>query len=63
MIGSGRLGRRWADHLTRTPELAYVVSIVAPAVLVAAILSTGVEPWIVLRDPIAAMGGSAAQLY
>jgi hypothetical protein len=42
---------------------AYVVSIIAPAVLVLAVLSTGVDPRIVLRDPIAAMGGSAAQLH
>jgi hypothetical protein len=63
MIGSGGLGRRWSGHLTRTPKLAYVLAIVAPALLVLATLSTGVDPWIVLRDPIAAMGGSTAQLY
>jgi hypothetical protein len=63
MFGRGKLDRRWIDHLARTPKLAYVVSIVAPTFLVIAVLATGVEPWIVLRDPIAAMGGDATQLY
>jgi hypothetical protein len=63
MIGSGRPGRRCAGHLNRTPVAAYVASIIAPAALVLAVLSTGVDPWVVLRDPIAAMGGSAAQLH
>jgi hypothetical protein len=63
MIGGGKPDWRWTDHLARTPRLAYAISILVPSVLVIAVLSTGVEPWIVLRDPIAAMGGDATHRH